>query len=167
MGFKLVWGCLAWYPYFYGVGLWAVADLPDPGAPQWLYVLAALVFFGGWMLARGSNMQNAFKRDPGEAFLGVIGPRAISDGSRSILCNGFWGVSRHVNYLGEILMACGLALSLGRPLEPGPWLYPLYYVFLLKSRGHATTTAAALEKYGALWDEYRSRVPWRIIPRVY
>ncbi|MYB18357.1 MAG: hypothetical protein F4Y16_05110 [Holophagales bacterium] len=22
-------------------------------------------------------------------------------------------------------------------------------------------------KYGVLWDEYRRRVPWRIVPRVY
>ena len=121
LGFKLIWGCLVWYPYFYAVGLWAVADRPDPGAPQWLYFLAALIFFGGWILARGSNMQKfAFKRDAGRAFLGVIEPRTISDGTKSILCSGFWGVSRHVNYLGEFLMATGLALSLGWPLAPGP-----------------------------------------------
>ena len=26
LGFKLVWGCLCLYPYFYMVGLWSVAD---------------------------------------------------------------------------------------------------------------------------------------------
>ena len=167
LGFKLVWGCMALYPWFYGVGLWSVADLPDPGAPPWLYFLAALIFFGGWMLARGSNMQKfTFKRDPGRAFLGVMEPRVISDGRRSVLCGGFWGVSRHVNYLGEILMASGLALSLGWPLEPAPWLYPLYYVALLFPRERDDDRRCA-RQYGALWEEYRKRVPWRIIPRVY
>ena len=33
LGFKLVWGCLAWYPYFYAVGLWSVADLPNRHHP--------------------------------------------------------------------------------------------------------------------------------------
>ena len=28
-GFKLGWGCLTFYPYFYCIGLWAVADQPD------------------------------------------------------------------------------------------------------------------------------------------
>ena len=167
VGFKLIWGCLLWYPYFYAVGLWAVADRPNPGSPQWLYFLAALVFFCGWMLARGSNMQKfSFKRDPERAFLGVIGPRAISDGTHSVLCSGFWAVSRHVNYLGEFLMACGLALSLGWPSAIGPWLYPLYYVALLVPRERADDRRCA-EKYGPLWAEYRERVPWRIIPRVY
>ena len=167
LGFKLVGGCLAWYPYFYAVGLWSVADLPNPHAPAWLLVGSAVVFFTGWTLARGSNMQKfAFKRDPEHVFLGRISARTISDGKRSVLCSGFWGVARHVNYLGEILMACGLALSLGWPLLPGPWLYPLYYVALLVPRERDDDRRCAA-KYGPLWEQYRQRVPWRIVPEVY
>ena len=52
------------------MGLWAVAERPNPHAPGWLYLLSALLFFGGWMLARGANLQKfAFKRDPQRAFL--------------------------------------------------------------------------------------------------
>ena len=167
LGFKLIWGCLALYPYFYGVGLWAVAERPNPHLPQWFYLLATLIFFGGWMLARGANMQKfAFKRDPQRAFLGVLEPRTVSDGESHLLCSGFWGVSRHVNYLGEILMATGLALALGWPLALGPWLYPLYYLAFLLPRERDDDRRCAA-KYGPLWDEYRKRVPWRIIPRVY
>ena len=167
VGFKLVWGCLFFYPYLYGVGLWAAADLPNPHAPVWLLVLAALVFFAGWSLARGANMQKFhFKLDPERTFLGRLRPEAISDGERRVLCSGFWGVSRHVNYLGEILMATGLALSLGYPALIAPWLYPLYYVVLLVPRERDDDRRCAA-KYGALWDEYRRRVPWRIVPRLY
>ena len=166
VGAKLVWGCLHWYPYFYAVGLWAVADLPNPDAPPWVLVLAAAVFFAGWTLARGANMQKfAFKRDPNRPFLGFA-PRVLSDGRRQVLCGGFWGVSRHVNYLGEILMATGLALSLGRPELLAPWLYVVYYVLLLGFRERDDDRRCA-EKYGALWDAYRATVPWRIVPRVY
>ncbi len=166
VGFKLVWGCLFWYPYFYAVGLWAVADLPNPHAPAWLPVLAAATFFAGWILARGANMQKFhFKRDPERAFLGMV-PRALSDGERRVLCSGFWGVSRHVNYLGEILMATGLALSLGWPLVLGPWLYPMYYLALLLPRERDDDRRCAA-KYGPLWERYREKVPWRILPRVY
>ena len=166
VGFKLVWGCLFWYPYFYAVGLWSVADLPNPHAPAWLTVLAAVVFFAGWTLARGANMQKFhFKRDPERAFLGLA-PRVLSDGDHRLLCSGFWGVSRHVNYLGEILMATGLALALGWPQVLGPWLYPLYYVALLVPRERDDDRRCAA-RYGALWEQYREKVPWRILPRIY
>ncbi|WP_420633369.1 hypothetical protein [Candidatus Palauibacter sp.] len=82
------------------------------------------------------------------------------------LSRGFWGVSRHVNYLGEILMAGGLTLSLGRPSEFGPWPYPIYYVVILSLRERDDDRRCAA-KYGALRLRYRERVPWRIVPRVY
>jgi delta14-sterol reductase len=93
-------------------------------------------------------------------------PETVSDGERHLLCSGFWGISRHVNYLGEILMATGLALSLGHLDSPWPWLYPLYYVGLLFPRERDDDKRCA-EKYGALWDEYREKVPKRIIPGIY
>ena len=167
LGFKLVWGCLCWYPYFYVVGLWSVADLENPGSPVWWLVMSAVVFFAGWVLARGANLQKfTFKRDPEQVFLGWFAPRALTDGARRVLCSGFWGVSRHVNYLGELLMACGLALSLGWPLVLGPWLYPLYYVALLLPRERDDDRRCAA-KYGPLWEQYRREVPWRIVPRLY
>ncbi len=167
VGFKLGWGCLVFYPYFYPVGLWTTADRSNPGTPDWLLCLYVLVFFAGWALARGANMQKfAFKRDPERAFLGWLPPERLSDGKRTLLCNGFWGMSRHVNYLGEILMASGLTLVLGWPLAWGPWLYPLYYVLLLGTRERDDDRRCA-EKYGELWELYRERVPWRIVPGIY
>lgn len=167
VGFKLGWGCLVFYPYFYPVGLWATADRPDPGMPVWALAACALVFFAGWTLARGANMQKyAFKRDPTRPFLGWIEPEFVTNGRQKLLCNGFWGVSRHVNYLGEVLMATGLTLSLGYPLAIAPWLYPLYYVLMLGARERDDDRRCA-EKYGALWEAYRERVPSRIVPGIY
>jgi delta14-sterol reductase len=121
----------------------------------------------GWTFARGANMQKfAYKTEPDRAFLGLWQQRVVTDGQRALLTSGFWGLSRHVNYLGEILMACGLALSLGWPAEPWPWLYPLYYVALLVPRERADDRRCAA-KYGPLWDEYRRVVPRRIVPGLY
>jgi protein-S-isoprenylcysteine O-methyltransferase Ste14 len=166
IGFKLGWGCIVFYPYFYPVGLWATVSLPDPGTPAWLLALYAAVFFSGWMLARGANMQKYFfKRNHRRSFLGIT-PVFISDDNRKVLVNGFWGLSRHINYLGEILMATGIILATGYPGLLWPWLYPLYYILLLFSRQHDDDRRCAL-KYGKLWEEYRKRVPWRIIPHIY
>ncbi len=166
IGFKLGWGCIVFYPYFYPIGLWSVAGFPDPGTPSWLLLIYALVFFSGWSLARGANMQKFFfKRDPSRPFLGIV-PQTIIDGNKSLLVNGFWGLSRHINYLGEILMAAGIVLSLGHPGMVWPWLYPLYYVALLFAR-QADDDRRCASKYGDLWKSYVAKVPWRIIPRVY
>jgi delta14-sterol reductase len=167
IGFKLGWGCLTFYPYFYCVGLWSAGGKPNPHAPTALLAAAVLTFFAGWALSRGANLQKfLFKTRPHAKLLGVLAPEALSDGEHALLCSGFWRVSRHVNYLGEILMAIGLALALGRPLDPWPWLYPLYYVGLLLPR-QADDDRRCAKKYGALWAEYCKRVPYRIVPWLY
>jgi delta14-sterol reductase len=167
VGFKLGWGCLCFYPYAYAVGLWSVADLPDPQSSMPMLIGAAITFFSGWSLARGANMQKfTFKRDPSAKFLGWFEPVVVTDGERRLLVSGFWRVSRHVNYLGEILMATGLTLALGRPDIWTTWLYPLYYVGLLLPRQIDDDRRCA-EKYGALWTEYCAKVRYRIVPGVY
>ena len=167
VGFKLVFGCLAFYPYFYLVGLWTVAHREPAQVSALFLVVAAVVFFSGWVLARGANMQKyVFKRDPEKEFLGIIEPEVISDGKRRVLCSGFWGLSRHINYLGEVLMASGLTLALGYPGALLAWLYPLYYVLLLSTR-QADDDRRCRRKYGELWEQYEERVPWRIIPGIF
>ena len=167
VGFKLGWGCFVFYPFFYPIGLWAVADRPDPHTPVPLLTVYALLFFSGWVLARGANLQKFwFKRDPTARAFGLLEPRTISAGGKHVLAGGFWGLSRHINYLGEILMATGLTLCLGYPLALAAWLYPLYYVGLLFPRQHYDDLRCA-ERYGALWEEYCRRVPSRIIPGIY
>jgi protein-S-isoprenylcysteine O-methyltransferase Ste14 len=166
IGFKLGWGCIVFYPYFYSVFLWATVDLPDPETPVWLLAIYVIVFFGGWILARGANMQKYFfKRNPERVFMGIV-PETITDGNKTLLVNGFWGISRHINYLGEIMMATGIILCTGYPQLIWPWLYPLYYVFLLFLRQRDDDKRCSL-KYGELWKTYVKKVPYRIIPHIY
>ncbi|MBY0424112.1 MAG: DUF1295 domain-containing protein [Cytophagales bacterium] len=166
VGFKLGWGCITFYPYFYSIALWSTVDLPSPQQPVWALIGSMLIFFLGWTLARGANMQKYyFKKNPTQPFLGIV-PETITDGKKTLLVNGFWGVSRHINYVGEILMGIGIALSTGHPTLIWPWLYPLYYVALLFPRQHDDDKRCE-EKYGELWKEYVKKVPYKIIPGVY
>lgn len=166
VGFKLGFGCLTFYPYFYPIALWTAVDLPDPGTPVWLLIIYALIFFTGWSIARGANMQKYFfKTEPERVFLGIA-PRTISDGHNTLLVNGFLGLSRHINYLGEVLMGVGIALSVGYPAILWVWLYPLYYVFLLGTR-QMDDDRRCRAKYGELWGTYKKEVKYRIIPGVY
>lgn len=175
VGFKLAWGCLCFYPFFYALPLLAVVDLPDSPRPSSLYYPgAAVTFFLGWGLSRGANLQKfwfkvalAQRNSGGDGGRGG-GQDVVADGKRELFCGGLWGRARHINYLGEILEAVGIAMASGyTPLMVWiPWLYPLYYVGLLVTR-ERDDDARCREKYGALWEEYCQRVPWRIVPYVY
>ena len=90
VGLKLGWGCLAFYPFFYPVGLWGTAHLGEPSVIAdlgWIWLsLSALVFLSGWVLARGANLQKyVFKRFPERAFLGRFPPRVIRGGNLTLL----------------------------------------------------------------------------------
>ena len=166
VGFKLGFGCLAFYPYFYAVALWFTAELPNPGLPVWVTVLFGVLFLCGWVLTRGANMQKFFfKTAPERRFL-WIAPRSLSDGTHSLLVNGFWGASRHINYLGEILQAVAIALAPGYFGVWAVWLYPLYYVALFLSR-QADDDKVCRAKYGPLWDQYTAKVKSKIVPGLY
>ena len=166
VGFKLAWGCLAFYPWFYAVPIWAAVDQADPGTGGLVLEGAGLLFLVGWTFARGANLQKFhFKNDPEKVFLGME-PESIEGGGRRLLVSGLWGWARHLNYLGELLMASGIALATGAAGLPWAWLYPVYYVLLLFPR-QRDDDRRCREKYGALWEEYERRVPWRIIPGLY
>jgi protein-S-isoprenylcysteine O-methyltransferase Ste14 len=166
VGFKLGFGCLAFYPYFYSVALWFTAGLPDPGRPAGLTILSGVLFLCGWVLTRGANMQKYFfKTAPDRKFL-WIKPEVLSDGNLRLLANGFWGASRHINYLGEILQAIAIALAVGYPGVWMVWLYPAYYIALMLTR-QADDDKVCKAKYGDLWDQYTRKVKYRIIPFIY
>ena len=166
VGFKLGWGCIAFYPFFYSIPIWSTVDLPAVQPPIYNLVIFGLLFFFSWSLSRGANLQKYFfKKDPNRRFLG-ISPKTISDGNSTLLVSGFWGLSRHINYLGEIGMAIAIVLCVSHPTLLWPWLYPIYYVVLLFTRQIADDKRCS-SKYGALWTRYTKEVPYKIIPYIY
>ncbi len=166
VGFKLGFGCLAFYPYFYSISLWFTAHLPNPGHPLLSTILIGMLFLCGWIMTRGANMQKYFfKVSPGRKFL-WIKPEVISDGKLSLLANGFWGASRHINYFGEIVQAIAIVLATGYPGAWMLWLYPAYYIGLMVSR-QADDDKICKTKYGELWDQYTTKVKYKIIPYIY
>jgi Delta14-sterol reductase len=189
IGFKLLFGCLAFYPYFYATGGFAIASWGNKAAhfPAWACALTVVLFFSGWTLTRGANLQKAACKEGKKNFsflFGLIKPSMeILPGSNGrILCGGFWGLSRHINYLGEIIQAVALSLpalwvaggirmtgatSTEIFLSILPLLYPLYYVGLFIPRC-IDDGKMCEKKYGQkLWQEYCSRVKWNMVPGVW
>lgn len=173
IGFKLVWGCLVFYPFFYSISIAPLVLHPlsaDISSSTALAITA--LFFVGWALTRGANMQKFWSRKYPEqkTFLfGLVSQKTLP-GTR-ILISGWWGLSRHINYLGEIVQALALALPGFLVADSLVWkliplLYPLYYVLLFVPR-QIDDDAVCKAKYGAVWDDYCKIVPYRICPFVW
>ena len=172
LGLKLIWGGLVVYGWLYILPLWGMAAYPNPGfSALWTYVWligTGALFLLGWGISRGANMQKyTFKRWPERKFLGIIEPKYIEAGNRKILYSGLWGYARHFNYLGEGFLSFSIGLVFGYFANPWAWTYFVFIVSLFTWRQRVDEANCA-EKYGAQkWEEYQSRVKYRILPGVY
>jgi Delta14-sterol reductase len=57
IGFKLVWGCLLFYPFFYCVGVYSIffyQTSNDISIIQLTFIL--IIYISGWALTRGANL---------------------------------------------------------------------------------------------------------------
>ena len=172
LGMKLIWGGLIIYGWLYIVPLWGMAAYPNPGfSPAWTYIWligTVALFLLGWCISRGANMQKyTFKRWPEQKFLGIIEPKYIQAGDRKILYSGLWGYARHFNYLGEGFLSFSIGLVFGYFANPWAWTYFVVIVSLFTYR-QRVDESNCLVKYGAeKWEEYQSRVKYRILPGIY
>ena len=66
LGWKIIFGCFAFYPFFYPIGASAAIDAATPLERSVAFnAFAGAVFLAGYLLARGANNQKyAFKRNP-------------------------------------------------------------------------------------------------------
>lgn len=82
-----------------------------------------------------------------------------------LLTSGWWGRSRHPNYMGDWLMAWAWCLPTGFA-TPLTYFYVVYFAILLIHR-QQRDDAACREKYGNDWTVYCRKVSARILPFIY
>lgn len=171
IGLKLVWGCLFFYPMFYATGAVQLANHPYADISSFTAVVCITMYFIGWFLTRGANLQKfAVKQGAKKfSFLGIDIPMHTVPGSNGrLLSSGFWALARHINYFGELLQAFALAIPVALACTSIlPFSYPLYYIILFIPR-QIDDDAMCAAKYGPkVWNAYTSKVTWRIIPGIY
>ncbi len=164
-GFMLCWGCLVWIPFAYALQPLYLVAHPEP-LPWWgatgVFLLNALGFY----IFRSSNLQkHRFSSDPMHPVWGDKPEFIQTQQGNLLLTSGWWGVSRHANYLGDWLMGLSWSLTcgFGRVL---PYFYPIYFAILLIHREWRDAKHCQT-KYGADWTRYTEKVRWRIIPGIY
>lgn len=163
-GFMLSFGDLCWVPFIYSLQARYLAIFPvDLGARGVAAVLAVQAV--GYCIFRGANGQkNRFRTNPADPALSHLRFLETRSGSR-LLISGWWGVARHINYLGDWIMAWAWCLPAGFA-SPVPYFYVVYFAVLLIHRDRRDE-ARCRAKYGADWDRYTKIVPYRILPGVY
>lgn len=165
-GYMLAFGDLVWVPGTYCLQAYYLIE-HSHDLPWWGTALIVVTNMTGLYIFRSVNSQkHTFRSDPENAI--IWGKKAeylqTKSGSK-LLLSGFWGLSRHFNYVGDILMA----LSWSLPCLFGsviPYFYPIYFAILLIHRERRDHHHCS-KKYGADWEAYCQKVRYRIIPGVY
>ncbi|XP_028099758.1 delta(14)-sterol reductase isoform X2 [Camellia sinensis] len=161
LGFMLVFGDLVWIPFTFSIqGWWLLSNKVELTTAA--VIANGIVFLTGYRVFRGANKQkHVFKKNPKAPIWGRP-PKVIGG---KLLASGYWGIARHCNYLGDLLVASSFSLPCGIS-SPVPYFYPVYLLILLIWRERRDEARCA-EKYREVWAEYCKLVPWRILPYVY
>lgn len=163
-GYMLVFGDLAWVPFTYSLQAAFLVVHPQSLTALRATAIIALNGLGYYIFRRSNSQKNQFRRDPTHPNVANLETIATATGKR-LLVSGWWGLVRHPNYLGDLLMALAWSLPCGFS-HLLPYFYVVYFTVLLIHR-EARDEKQCRAKYGLAWDTYCRRVPYRIFPYIY
>lgn len=157
----LAFGLYTWVPFTYTLQARYLVDFPR--SISWIEFGAILFLnFIGYYIFRSANSQkNEFRAYPNSPESKQLKYLQTKVGSK-LITSGWWGMSRHINYLGDWLMAFSWSLPCGFA-SPIPYFYPVYFGILLLHRERRDDHKCRT-KYGKDWETYCKTVKYRIIP---
>lgn len=195
-GFMLSFGDLVWVPFVYSQQTRYLSIHPVSLGPVGLVGVLSLIGLG-FFIFRSANLQkNNFRTNPKDPKVAHLKFIETKTGSK-LLTTGWWGVARHINYLGDwiqswpyclptgfagyqILAANTLAegayvLADGREVIQGSakgWAIPITYFYvvyfaILLIHRDRRDDEKCHRKYGDDWVKYKKIVKYRIIPGIY
>ena len=173
-GFYFSWGDAVWLPYMYTLQGFYLATHAVHLPALWA---SAILCFGllGYYIFRSANWQKDKFREArgniefwGKKATYIIASYTTSDGKEHrslLLTSGWWGFSRHANYLGDIMLSTAMCLTCGKS-GIIPYFYALYMVGLLVGRVYRDDSRCS-GKYGKYWVDYCKKVPYKILPGIF
>ncbi|KAJ8094461.1 erg24, C-14 sterol reductase [Marasmius tenuissimus] len=160
-GFMLAVGDLVWVPFVYSLPSRYLAFNPIELGVLKSVSIFGINFLGYWIFRASNGEKNDFRNGKNPKNLKYM---TTTTGSK-LLTSGWWGVSRHPNYLGDILMSIAWSLPTGFN-TPITYFYPIFFTFFLIHR-QERDEAKCQQKYGKDWDKYKSIVRYKILPYIY
>ena len=170
-GVYLAWGSVVWIPFVYTLQAAYLVERPVELSTSAATGILALGLAGYALFLSANRQRDRFRRSSGPSYIwgreaaSVPARYATADGAvheTRLLASGWWGVARHANYVGDLLMATAFSLTCGFQ-HLLPYTYPIFLTILLIHRVHRDDRRCR-EKYGAAWDAYCARVPYRLVP---
>ena len=174
-GYYICWGCMVWVPSVYTMHtLFLVKNPQHLSVPiTIIYLLAGVLSV--WTNYDADRQRQEFRATGGKVKIWGHKPIFITakykttDGAErtsTLLADGWWGISRHFHYIPEITASIfWCAPGAFNPAVVAPWFYPFYLTLLLLDRGWRDDKRCG-DKYGKYWDEYCTKVPYKILPGV-
>ncbi|KAL6916726.1 hypothetical protein FSST1_008221 [Fusarium sambucinum] len=173
-GMYLIWGCFCFLPTTYTIQGQYLGLYPSSASTSYLAFFFTLGV-AGYVLFRVVNHQkDMVRRTGGKCTIWGKPAECISarfrtsDGRQHtslLLCSGFWGWSRHANYVGDLLLSFSSCALVGST-KAVVWWYAFWMLVLLVHRCIRDEKRCSV-KYGDAWTEYCKRVPWRFIPGIW
>jgi Delta14-sterol reductase len=188
-GFMLAFGDLTWVPFTYSLQARYLSVHPVMLGPLYLAAILGVQGLGYYVFRASNSEKNRFRTNPNDPAVSHLKYIETATGSR-LLISGWWGMARHINYLGDWFMSwsyCLPTLLAGYKLTPSvmypgtrllttdgmkgtaipvTYFYMLYFFILLVHR-QMRDEEKCRRKYGKDWEEYCRLVKYKIIPGVY
>ena len=173
-GYYICWGCLVWVPSIYTSSTLYLVHHPI----QLGNALGTIIFLigaAGIIINYLADRQRQIVRAKNGACLVWRKTPKLIDATYTtlngetkqtlLLASGWWGIARHFHYIPELIGALSWSLP-ALFTHFMPYFYFFYLTILLLDRAYRHDQRCA-EKYGAAWNTYCEKVPYKIIPYVF
>ena len=173
-GFYICWGVITWLPCVYPSPILYLVEHPyDLSTPLFggILLLGLLAIYINY---NADNQRQRVRETQGNCTIWGKQPNLIvanyktEDGNTReslLLVSGWWGVSRHFNYIAEITLAlCWTLPCLFSHILP--YFYVTFLTILLVHRSFRDDERCH-QKYGIFWEKYCAIVPYRLVPGLY
>ncbi|KAH8815727.1 Delta(14)-sterol reductase-like protein [Xylogone sp. PMI_703] len=111
-GFMLSFGDLAWVPCAYSLQAKYLSVYPVHLGLFGIAGVLGTLGVGYYIFRSANNEKNRFRTDPTDPRVAHLKYMETKAGSK-LLISGWWGIARHINYLGDWIMAWAFCLPTG------------------------------------------------------
>ncbi|KAH7177058.1 ergosterol biosynthesis ERG4/ERG24 family-domain-containing protein [Dactylonectria macrodidyma] len=173
-GFYLAWGCFCFLPTTYTIQGQYLGLYPRSASTTYLGLWFAVGLVGYVLFRSANDQKDKVRRSGGKCLIWgkpaefIVASYKTSDGKQHeslLLCCGWWGLSRHCNYVGDLFLSYSTCALVGST-HVVVWIYAIWMTMLLVHRCMRDEKRCS-DKYGPAWTEYCKRVPWRFIQGVW
>lgn len=195
-GMMLSFADFVWVPFVYSLQTRYLAVYPVFLGPFRLALILGIAVLGFFIFRSANNQKNAFRTNPNDPKVSHLQFIQTKTGSK-LLATGWWGVARHINYLGDWIQSLPYCLPTGiagyqilaagtnapgahvqndgREVIQGDakgFAIPITYFYIiyfaiLLIHRDRRDDEKCQSKYGDDWGKYKRSVRWRIVPYVY